>query len=138
MRATLIVLLTSPLCMVHAPFAAAQGAKPSAAPTYPSRVIRIVLPGSPGAGSDIIGRILAQPLSKSLGQNVVIDNRPGAANIIATEIAAKSAPDGYTLLIGTTGTFVTNPLVYAKLPYSINDFAAISKDRKSTRLNSIH
>ena len=80
-RATLIVLLTNSLCMVHAPFAAAQGVKPSAPPAYPSRVIRIVLPGSPGAGSDIIGRILAQPLSKTLGQNVVIDNRPGAAKI---------------------------------------------------------
>jgi tripartite-type tricarboxylate transporter receptor subunit TctC len=133
-RATLIVLLTSSLCMVHAPFAAAQGVKPSAPPAYPSRVIRIVLPGSPGAGSDIIGRILAQPLSKTLGQNVVIDNRPGAANIIA----AKSAPDGYTLLIGTTGTFVTNPLVYAKLPYSINDFAAISNAVEAAFLLAVH
>jgi tripartite-type tricarboxylate transporter receptor subunit TctC len=97
------------------------GAKP-----WPTRVVRIVLPGSPGAGSDIIGRVLAQPLTKSFGQTFIIDNRPGAANIIATEVAAKAPPDGYTLLIGTTGTFITNPLVYAKLPYSIKDFETIS------------
>ena len=93
---------------------------------WPVRVVRIVLPGSPGAGSDIIGRIVAQPLARSFGQNFIIDNRPGAANIIATEVVAKAPPDGYTLLIGTTGTFITNPLVYAKLPYSIKDFETIS------------
>ena len=91
-------------------------AQSGAIKSWPARVVRIVLPGSPGAGSDIIGRVLAQPLTKSLGQTFIIDNRPGAANIIATEVVAKSPPDGYTLLIGTTGTFITNPLVYAKLP----------------------
>ena len=97
------------------------GAKP-----WPTRLVRIVLPGSPGAGSDIIGRVLAQPLTKNLGQTFIIDNRPGAANIIATEVAAKAPADGYTLLIGTTGTFITNPLVYAKLPFSIKDFETVS------------
>ncbi len=111
----------------------AQGAKP-----WPNRAVRIVLPGSPGAGSDIIGRVIAQPLSKSFGQNFVIDNRPGAANIIATEVAAKSPPDGYTLLIGTTGTFITNPLVYAKLPYSIKDFETISNVADAAFLLAVH
>jgi len=106
--------------------AASAQAPASSTKSWPTRVVRIVLPGSPGAGSDIIGRVLAQPLTKSLGQNFIIDNRPGAANIIATEVAAKAPPDGYTLLIGTTGTFITNPLVYAKLPYSIKDFETIS------------
>lgn len=114
------------------------GAKPSTASAYPSRVVRIVLPGSPGAGSDIIGRVLAQPLSKSLGQNFVVDNRPGAANIIATELVAKSPADGYTLLIGTTGTFVTNPLVYLKLPYSIKDFEPISNAVEAAFLLAVH
>ena len=112
--------------------------KPSTASVYPSRVVRIVLPGSPGAGSDIIGRVLAQPLSKSLGQNFVVDNRPGAANIIATELVAKSPSDGYTLLIGTTGTFVTNPLVYLKLPYSIKDFEPISNAVEAAFLLAVH
>lgn len=113
-------------------------AAPAAAKAYPNRVVRIVLPGSPGAGSDIIGRIIAAPLSKSLGQNFVIDNRPGAANIIATEVAAKAPPDGYTLLIGTTGTFITNPLVYAKLPYSIKDFETISNVADAAFLLAVH
>jgi tripartite-type tricarboxylate transporter receptor subunit TctC len=115
-------LLVAPMfngnASAQAPAASAKG--------WPTRVVRIVLPGSPGAGSDIIGRVLAQPLTKSLGQNFIIDNRPGAANIIATEVAAKAPADGYTLLIGTTGTFITNPLVYAKLPYSIKDFETVS------------
>lgn len=114
-------------------------AQPAAtAKNWPNRVVRIVLPGSPGAGSDIIGRVLAQPLSKSLGQTFIVDNRPGAANIIATELVAKSPPDGYTLLIGTTGTFVTNPLVYAKLPYSIKDFEPISNAVEAAFLLAVH
>jgi tripartite-type tricarboxylate transporter receptor subunit TctC len=97
-----------------------------AAKAYPARTVRFVNPSSPGGGADIIARILAQQLTKSLGQNFINDNRPGAANIIATEIVAKSPPDGYTLLIAATGTFVTNPLVYAKLSYSEKDFETIS------------
>ena len=97
-----------------------------AAKTYPNRTVRFVNPSSPGGGADIVARILGQQLSKSMGQNFINDNRPGAANIIATEIVAKSPPDGYTLLIAATGTFVTNPLVYAKLSYSDKDFETIS------------
>ena len=77
-------------------------------------------------------------MSKSLGQTFIIDNRPGAANIIATEIAAKAPPDGYTLLIAATGTFVTNPLLYAKLPYSINDFETISIVADAPFILSVH
>ena len=113
------------LALLFGPGAAfAQSA--DAAKTYPNRPVRFVNPSSPGGGADIIARILGQQLSKSMGQNFLNDNRPGAANIIATEIAAKSPPDGYTLLIATTGTFVTNPLVYAKLSYSERDFETIS------------
>ncbi len=97
-----------------------------AAKAYPVRTVRFVNPSSPGGGADIIARILAQQLAKSMGQNFINDNRPGASNIIATEIVAKSPPDGYTLLIAATGTFVTNPLVFAKLPYSDKDFDTIS------------
>ena len=96
------------------------------AKTYPNRPVRIVNPSSPGGGGDIMGRLIAVQLTKSLGQNFVNDNRPGAANIIATEIGAKAPPDGYTLLLGTGGTFVTNVLIYTKLPYSEKDFEPIS------------
>lgn len=105
-------------------YACAQGV--DAVKTYPNRPVRIVNPSSPGGGGDIMGRLIGQQLTKSFGQNFVNDNRPGAANIIATEIGAKAPPDGYTLLLGTGGTFVTNVLIYAKLPYSEKDFEPIS------------
>jgi tripartite-type tricarboxylate transporter receptor subunit TctC len=93
---------------------------------YPVRPVRMVNPSSPGGGADIIGRLVGAQFSKTFGQNFMTDNRPGAANIIATEIVAKSPPDGYTLLVAATGTFVTNPLVYAKLPYADRDFETIA------------
>ncbi|MFN7753145.1 MAG: Bug family tripartite tricarboxylate transporter substrate binding protein [Pseudomonadota bacterium] len=105
---------------------------------WPQRAIRVVNPSSPGGGADVISRILMQEVSRTIGQSVVIDNRPGAANIIATEIAAKSAPDGYTLLMAATGTFVTNPLIYAKLPYSIADFEPISNVADAPFILSVH
>ncbi len=100
--------------------------------------MRFVNPSSPGGGADIIARILAQQLTKSMGQNFLNDNRPGAANIIATEIVAKSAPDGYTLLIAATGTFVTNPLVYAKLSYGDKDFETISIVADAPLILTVH
>jgi tripartite-type tricarboxylate transporter receptor subunit TctC len=115
------------------PMVAAQPAS-----TYPDRPVRVVNPSSPGGGADVISRIVMQEVSKSLGQTFIIDNRPGAANIIATEIAAKAPPDGYTLLIAATGTFVTSPLLYAKLPYSINDFATISIVADAPFILSMH
>ena len=93
---------------------------------YPDRPIRLVVPAAPGGAIDIVGRIMGAKLSDLLGQNVVIDNRAGANNIIGTEIAARSAPDGYTLLI-TAGAHTINPAVYKKLPYdALRDFTPIS------------
>lgn len=95
---------------------------------YPARAIHIVVGFTPGGGNDIIARIVGQKLSESLGQPVIIDNRPGGGAIVATEYVAKSAPDGYTLLVGASGAMAINPAVYAKLPYdSIRDFVPISE-----------
>jgi tripartite-type tricarboxylate transporter receptor subunit TctC len=102
------------------------GAQIAEVKNYPARPVRMVSPSSPGGGADIIGRLVGAQFSKTFGQNFMTDNRPGAANIIATEIVAKSPPDGYTLLVAATGTFVTNPLVYAKLPYADRDFETIA------------
>ena len=102
------------------------GAQTAEVKNYPARAVRMVNPSSPGGGADIIGRLVGAQFSKTFGQNFMTDNRPGAANIIATEIVAKSPPDGYTLLVAATGTFVTNPLVYAKLPYADRDFETIA------------
>jgi tripartite-type tricarboxylate transporter receptor subunit TctC len=131
-RTSFAALLTLIFCAA----AWAQGS--SSARSYPERNVTFVNPSSPGGGADIISRILAQELAKSMGQNFLVDNRPGAANIIATEIAAKAKPDGYTLLIAATGTFVTNPLIYAKLPYSIRDFEPISIVADAPFILSVH
>jgi tripartite-type tricarboxylate transporter receptor subunit TctC len=95
---------------------------------YPSRPIHIVVGFTPGGGNDLIARIVGQKLSEDLGQPVIIDNKPGAGAIVATEYVAKSAPDGYTLLVGASGAMSINPAVYAKLSYdSVRDFVPISE-----------
>jgi len=97
------------------------------AQAYPAKPIRIVVGFPPGGGNDIIARLLGAKMQETWGQSVVIDNRPGAASIIAAEHVAKSAPDGYTLLVNATGGMSVNPVLYAKLPYdSLRDFVPIS------------
>jgi tripartite-type tricarboxylate transporter receptor subunit TctC len=95
---------------------------------YPSRPIHIVVGFTPGGGNDLIARIVGQKLSEDLGQPVIIDNKPGAGAIVATEYVAKSAPDGCTLLVGASGAMSINPAVYAKLSYDpVRDFIPISE-----------
>jgi tripartite-type tricarboxylate transporter receptor subunit TctC len=94
---------------------------------YPNRPIRIIAQFQPGTSTDIIARVIAQKLTESLGQQVVVDNRPGAGAIVGTEIGARAAPDGYTLTMGVSSAFGINPTLYAKLPYdAIRDFAPIA------------
>jgi tripartite-type tricarboxylate transporter receptor subunit TctC len=95
---------------------------------YPTRPIRIVVGFTPGGGNDIIARVFGQKLSESLGQPVIIENKPGAGAILATEYVARSAPDGYTLLVGASGAMVINPAVYEKLSYdTVRDFKPVSE-----------
>ena len=94
---------------------------------YPTRPVHIIVGFSAGGGNDIIARIFGQKLSESLGQPVIVENKPGGGAIVATEYVAKSAPDGYTLLVGASGMAI-NPALYARLPYdSIRDFVAVSE-----------
>jgi tripartite-type tricarboxylate transporter receptor subunit TctC len=94
---------------------------------YPDRPIRIVVGFTPGGGNDIIARVFGQKLSESLGQPVIIENKPGAGAILATEYVARSAPDGYTLLVGASGAMTINPAVYEKLSYdTLRDFKPVS------------
>ena len=94
---------------------------------YPSRPIRIIVGFAAGGGNDVIARIYAQKLSEDLGQPVIVENKPGAGAIVATQYVSKAAPDGYTLLVGATGMAI-NQSLYAKLPYdSVRDFVAISE-----------
>ena len=94
---------------------------------YPNKPIRLIVPFPAGGSTDIVGRIVAQKLSERLGQQVVVDNRGGAGGTIGTDAAAKAAPDGYTLTIGTTSTHAVAAGAYAKLAYNpVKDFAPVS------------
>jgi tripartite-type tricarboxylate transporter receptor subunit TctC len=102
---------------------------PGAAPAqpYPTRSIRLIVPFPPGGATDTTSRIIAHALSAGLGQQVVVDNRPGATGRIGTELVAKAPADGYTLLFGSAGPNVILPGAYSKLPYdAVKDFAPIS------------
>ena len=99
----------------------------SMAQSYPSRPVRIIVPFAPGGGSDIFGRTLAMRLNETLGQPVLVDNRPGGNTLIGAELAARAAPDGYTLFLSTNGTVAINPSLYRKLPYDpVKDYAPVS------------
>jgi tripartite-type tricarboxylate transporter receptor subunit TctC len=84
---------------------------------YPTKSVRLIVPYPPGGGSDIMGRAIADRLSQQMGQQVIVDNRGGASTTIGADLAARAAPDGYTLLVGTITTLATNPNLRAKLPY---------------------
>ena len=99
----------------------------AAAQTYPTRQITLVVPFAPGGPADFLGRLIGQKMSEELGQQIVVDNRPGANTIIGAQAVAKAAPDGYTLLMAIDGTLVMNPFLYSKLAYDpFKDFAPIS------------
>jgi tripartite-type tricarboxylate transporter receptor subunit TctC len=100
----------------------------AASQTYPTRPIRLIIPFPPGASTnDILGRLIAQRLTESLGQQIVVDNRPGAGGNMGSEAAAKAAADGYTLLIGTNGPIAISPHVYTTLGYDpLKDLAPVS------------
>ena len=101
---------------------------PAAAQTYPSRPVRMLIPYTPGGPTDFVGRAIAQRLQKPLGQQVIVDNRPGGGGVIATEIVAKANPDGHTLLFATPGQLITLPLLAPKLPYdTFRDFMPLTK-----------
>lgn len=95
--------------------------------SWPAKPIKIVVPFAPGGTTDILARAVAPELGKALGQSVVVDNRPGAGGNVGAELVAKSAPDGYTFLMGTVGTHGINKALYAKLPYDPQkDFAPVT------------
>lgn len=94
---------------------------------YPTRQIRMILPFGPGGASDFVGRIIATPLSQSLGQQVIVDYRAGAAGNIGMEVAARAAPDGYTIFLGNVGTLAINPHMYRSLKIDpLKDFAPVT------------
>lgn len=102
---------------------------------YPSKPIRLIVPFPPGGATDIIGRTLAQKLSVQLGQNVIVDNKPGAGGTLGSAEAAKAAPDGYTLLLATTSTHSIAPSLYKNISYSADkDFTPITEVATATNV----
>ena len=109
-----------------AALAAATAAAPAFAKDYPTKLIRLISPYGAGGGNDTIARLLATRMSESLGQQVIVDNKPGGNTIIGNEVVAHAPADGYTIILNGNG-FATNPSFYAKLPYdTVKDFAPIA------------
>jgi tripartite-type tricarboxylate transporter receptor subunit TctC len=106
---------------------------------YPTKPIRLIVPWPAGGGTDINARIVAQKMTENIGQQIVVENRPGAAAIIGTDYVAKAAPDGYTLLMGNIGPNSANDSLYKKLPYdSIRDFAPVSLTTAAPYIMVVH
>ena len=112
---------------------------PVAAQDYPNRPITLVVPYAAGGGNDVMARTVADKMSKTLGQQVVVDNRPGAGGSIATRQVAKAAPDGYTLVIGGTGTLAVNPTLYTNVGYDPRkDFSPVGLIGASALIVLVH
>jgi tripartite-type tricarboxylate transporter receptor subunit TctC len=109
------------------------------AQSYPAKPVRIIVPWTAGGTADLLARVLAQKMTESFGQQVIADNRPGAGGLIGTEIAAKAAPDGYTLLMGTTAPNSVAPSLYSKIPFDpARDFAYLSLVARTCYVLSVH
>lgn len=109
------------------------------AQTYPSKPIRLIVPFAPGGSADLVARLLGQQLSESWGQPVVVENKPGASGMIGNDFVAKSAPDGYTLTVGTLGPFAVNATLFDKQPYDhIRDFAPVTLTGLSSHILVAH
>src|SRR3954471_14363721 len=124
----MLKLIAAIAALLFAAQAVSQGSSTVQGPSgYPSRPIRLIVPFPPGGSTDVLARALGQKLAGSLGQPVVIDNRPGAGGSIGAEAAARAAPDGHTLMMGHLGTLAVNPAIYKNLPYDpVKSFAPVS------------
>jgi tripartite-type tricarboxylate transporter receptor subunit TctC len=118
--------------------AAAAAVPPAKAQSYPARPVRMIVPYPPGGGTDTISRLVAQKLSERWGQQVVVDNRSGAAGIIGTELTARSNPDGYTMAV-VIATHASNPALYPKLPYdTLRDFVPVTLMAQYPYILTVH
>ncbi len=127
------------LCAVSVAVAVAGWVPPAIAQTYPAKSIRLIVPLAPGGGNDTIARMIGAKIAPSLGQQVVVDNRPGAGGMIGAEMVARSAPDGYTLLLGNVANLAIIPNLQAKVPYdALKDFQPVSLIASAPLLVVVH
>lgn len=114
-------------------------AGPAAGQQYPAKTVRMLVGFPPGGGTDIVGRIVAQKLSEVLGQQVIVDNRPGATSMLAAELTAKAAPDGYTVMMGHIAALSILPSLISKMPYDVaKDFAPVTLAAIGPNLLVVH
>jgi tripartite-type tricarboxylate transporter receptor subunit TctC len=104
----------------------ASGRALAQSPAFPTKTVRIVVPYNVGLGPDIVARAVAASMEQAWGQNVIVENKPGAAGVIAMSEVKRAAPDGHTLFVGDAGSLVANPLIYRNLPYLVSDFAPLT------------
>ncbi|OWT58137.1 Bug family tripartite tricarboxylate transporter substrate binding protein [Candidimonas nitroreducens] len=127
----MVAAVASVACLAAA---CASAAPAESAADYPSRPIRLISPFAPGGGTDTVARLLAQHLTRILGQSIVVENKPGAEGAIGTAYVARAVPDGYTLLLGNFGTFAVLPFLQ-KVPYDpIKDFVGVSQTTASSTI----
>src|SRR5436190_6243483 len=125
---TLRLDMSSMIAGVSVALALVSAAIPAQAQPYPSKPIRFVVPYPPGGPLDTVARLLAQKVTESTKQPVVVDNKPGAGGNIGADAVAKSPPDGYTLLMGAVATHAINPTLYASIPYDpVKDFQPVTQ-----------
>jgi tripartite-type tricarboxylate transporter receptor subunit TctC len=128
----LLLLCAAPALLAQAPSASSQQ-------SYPAKPIRVIILVVPGGGADITSRTVGQKLTESFGQQVIVDNRPGGNGIVGMEIAARSNPDGYTLVLGTIGPVAVNPSLYKKLPYDpVADFDPVARAVAALNVLVVH
>ena len=133
-----LACLTAPVLAAGAAVQPLQRAEADAA-AYPSRPIRLIVPFPPGGGTDLVARLLSQRLTERFGQQVVVDNRGGANTIIGTELAARAAPDGYTMVLALPVSIAVNPSLYRSLPYDpVRDLAPVIHLNSIALLVSAH
>jgi len=109
----------------------------ASAQAYPAKPIRLIVGFAPGGAADIISRAMSDPLARALGQPVIVDNKPGAGSSVAADFVARSAPDGYTILIASQSGMIINPLVNRNVGYTVErDFAAVTQVTSSPRARS--
>ncbi len=119
LRRSLLRGIAAPLLLAAAPIAMAQA--------YPSKMIHFIVPYPPGGPLDAIARLLAEKMREGLGQQIIVENKPGAGGNLGADFVAKSAPDGYTIVMGAVATHAINPTLFAKMPYDpVRDFAPVS------------